>query len=395
MITRLLGILAVAALLVSLIVYSQMRPEVRHVSGYIEADEIRLGSRVGGRVAQVHVEEGQRVEAGQLLVELQPYDLIQQQQEAKATLAAREAECQRLEAGLRKGEVAQAEARYQQLQARLDKLLAGPRKQEIDAARARVQGAESEQRLANANYRRVQRLVGTNAVSQEELDRAVEALQAATANAGVRQEELNLLESGTRPEEIREAQALVEEARLAWKIAEEGFRQEEIDQAQAARDAARAALEAVGERVAELKITSPIAGVVEALELQPGDLVPAGAPVLSILDDSHLWVRAYVPQDWISLKIDQRVSVTVDSYPGEQFAAEVSFIARQAEFTPSNVQTPEQRANQVFRVKVQLQEGLDKLRPGTSADVWLGAPGSETAASPGSKSSRVAEDATP
>jgi membrane fusion protein YbhG len=387
MITRLLGILVVAALLVSLILYSQMRPEVRHVSGYIEADEIRLGSRVGGRVAQVHVEEGQRVEAGQLLVELEPYDLIQLQEEAKATLAAREADLQRVEAGLRKEEVAQAEAHYQQLQARLDKLKAGPRKQEIDAARARVQGAESEQRLAEANYRRVQRLAGTNAVTQEELDRAVEGLQAATANAGMRQEELNLLEAGTREEEIREAQAQVEEARLAWKVAEEGSRQEEIDQARAARDAARAALEAAGKRIGELKVSSPVAGVVEALELQPGDLAPAGAPVMSILDDSHLWVRAYVPQNWMSLEIGQRVNVTVDSYPNEQFAAEISFIARQAEFTPSNVQTPEQRSNQVFRVKVQLQEGLDKLRPGTSADVWLDAPGSGT--------SRLAGEATP
>jgi len=378
MISRILGILVVIALLVSLIVYSQLRPAAKQVSGFIEADEIRLGSRVGGRVAKVHVQEGQRVEAGQLLVELQPYDLIQQQEEAQATLAARQAECQRLEAGLRKEEVAQAEARVQQLQARLDKLLAGPRKQEIDAARARVQVAESELRLAQANFKRVQRLAGSNAVTQEELDRALEALQAATANVGMRQEELNLFEAGTRPEEIREAQALLEEARLAWKVAELGFRQEEIDEARAARDAAQAALEAVGQRIAELAITSPVAGVVEALELQPGDLVPAGAPVLSILDDSHLWVRAYVPQAWMSLRVGQQVRVTVDSYPGQDFAAEVSFIARQAEFTPSNIQTPEERAKQVFRIKAQLQEGLDKLRPGTSADVWLDAPGSGT-----------------
>ena len=88
MILRLLGILLVTGLLVGLIVYSQLRPEVKHVSGYIEADEIRLGSRVGGRVAKVHVEEGQRVESGQVLVELEPYDLLEQEKEAQATLAA-------------------------------------------------------------------------------------------------------------------------------------------------------------------------------------------------------------------------------------------------------------------------------------------------------------------
>jgi HlyD family secretion protein len=389
MISRLLGILAIIAALASLIVYSQLRSDVKHVSGYIEADEIRLGSRVGGRVAKVHVEEGQRVEAGQVLVELEPYDLLQQLQEAEATLAAREAELQRLEAGLRPEEVAQAEARYHQLQAQLDKLTAGPRKQEIDAARARLAVAESEQRLAEANYKRIQRLAGSNAVTQEELDRAIEALQANTGNVGMRKEELSLLEAGTRPEEIREAEAVVRQAELAWRVAQQGFRKEEIEAARAARDAAKAAVAVVSERIAELKIVAPTAGVVEALELQPGDLAPAGAPVLSVMDDSRLWVRAYVPQAWMNLQVGTPVGVTVDGYPGQQFAGEVSFIARQAEFTPSNVQTPEQRANQVFRVKVQLKEGLDKLRPGTSADVWLDPPG------PDSGKSRLTQDATP
>ena len=187
-----------------------------------------------------------------------------------------------------------------------------------------------------------------------------------------RQEELSLLEAGTRPEEIREAEALVEESRLAWTVAEEGFRQEEIAQARAARDAAQAALEAVGERIKELKITSPVDGVVEAVELQPGDLVPAGAPVISIMDDSHLWVRAYVPENRLRpASRPETREVTVDSFPDKRFAAEVSFIARQAEFTPGNVQTPEERSKQVFRIKVELDEGLDELRPGMSADVWL------------------------
>lgn len=382
MVSRLLGILLAACLLIGLIVYSQIRPQSKHVSGFIEADEIRLGSRVGGRVAQVHIEEGQRVEAGAVLVELEPFDLLEQQKEAQSTLAAREAELKRLEAGLRAEEVAQAEARYQQLLARLDLLKAGARKQEIDAARARVQVAESEQRLSEANFKRIQRLAGTNAVTQEELDRAVESLQASTGNLGMRREELSLLEAGARPEEIREAEALVEDARLAWTIAEQGFRKEEVDQARAARDAAAAAVEAASERIKELKITSPVAGVVEAMELQPGDLVSAGAPVLSIMDDSHLWVRAYVPQEWLDLQVGKPVKVSVDSFPGQQFAAEVSFISRQAEFTPSNVQTPEERAQQVFRVKVQLKEGLDKLRAGTSADVWLDGATQEQKATP-------------
>jgi multidrug resistance efflux pump len=308
------------------------------------------------------------------LVKLEPFDLTEQLKQAEANLAAREADLQRLEAGYRTEEVGQAQAHYEQLHARLDKLVTGPRKQEIDAVRARLQVAQAESRFATENFNRIQGLVNTNALTREELDRATEALDSAKANVNLRQEELSLIEAGTREEEIREARATVEEARLAWELAKKGYREEEIAAAQAARDSAAAAVAAIGDRIEELTIKSPVAGSVEALELEPGDLVSAGAPVMSVLDNSHYWVRTYVPQKWMNLKLGQSVWVTVDSHPGKRFAAEITFISRQAEFSPSNVQTPEERGKQVFRIKTTLKEGLDVLRPGTSADVWLDDP---------------------
>lgn len=371
MIKRLLALAALAAVLAALIFYSQHRPRSQHVSGFIEADEIRLGSRVGGRVQEVFVEEGQTVEAGQVLVRLEPFDLTEQLKEAQAKLAASEADLKRLESGFRSEEVGQAKARYEQLEARLDKLVAGARPQEIDATRARLQVAQAEFRFATENFNRVQGLVNTNALTREELDRATEALDSARANVALRQEELSLIEAGTRDEEIREARATVDEARLAWELAKKGYREEEISMARATRDSAQAAVAAINDRIAELSIKSPVAGSVEALELEPGDLVAAGAPVMAVLDKSHYWVRTYVPQKWMNLKLGQQVQVTIDSIPGRRFPAEITFISRQAEFTPSNVQTPEERSKQVFRIKATLKEGLDQLRPGTSADVWL------------------------
>jgi multidrug resistance efflux pump len=376
---RLVAVVIIVAALVGLIAYSKYRPVPDRVSGFIEADEIRLGSRVGGRVAEVMVEEGARVEAGATLIRLEPFDLAAEKQRAAATLAAREAELARLSAGLRPEEVAQAEARYQRLQATLEELTAGPRTQEIEAARGRLRVAEAQRRLAQENFSRETRLMQTNASTQENLDRATEALHAAEGSVTAAQEELNLLEAGTREETLRAARAQVEEARLAWELAKQGFREEEIAKARAARDAAAAALEAINQRMAELEIKSPVAGVVEALELQPGDLAPAGSPVLSIMDVSHLWVRGYVPENRLDLAVGQRMRVTVDSFPGREFAAELTFISRQAEFTPSNVQTPEERVKQVFRIKVELREGLDVLRAGMAADVWLSA-GAESGA---------------
>jgi HlyD family secretion protein len=371
MVPRILAVLTFVAVLIGLIYYSQVRHVSLHVSGFIEADEIRLGSRVGGRVQEVLVEEGQTVEKGQLLVKLEPFDLTEQLKEAEANLAARSEELKRLKAGNRPEEIGQAKSHYDQLQARLEKLIAGPRKQEIDASRARLQVAQAEFRFATENFNRVQGLVNTNALTREELDRATEALDSARANVTLRQEELSLMEAGTRDEDIREAKAMVEEAKLAWELAKKGYREEEVAAAKAARDSAVAGIAAIQTRIDELSVKSPVAGSVEALELEPGDLVGAGAPMMSVLDNSHYWVRTYVPQRWMNLKLGQKVWVTVDSYPDEKFPAEITFISRQAEFTPSNVQTPEERGKQVFRIKATLREGLERLRPGISADVWF------------------------
>ena len=127
----------------------------------------------------------------------------------------------------------------------------------------------------------------------------------------------------------------------------------------------------MGQQIEELAIKAPVNGTIESVELRPGDLVAPNAPALSILDNSTIWVRAYVPENQLSLQLGQKLPVTVDSFPARRFAAHVSFIARQAEFTPNNVQTPEERSKQVFRIKVTLDEGLDMLHPGMAADVWL------------------------
>ena len=371
MIRRVAIVAFVVLLLIGLIVYSQIRAVPNQVSGIIEADEIRVGSRVGGRVLAVHVMEGQRVNQGETLVDLEPFDLLEREQEAAMSLAALEADYKRLSAGFRPEEIAQTKARYEQFKAQYELLVNGPRPQEIEAARGRVQFAESEQLLSEQNYQRSKQLLSENAISQEAFDTAVEQLDAARALLVVRQQELSLLEAGTRKEEIQQAKARLDEAEQAWSLAKNGYRTEEIEQAKAARDAAAAALDVIGEQKKELVITCPIDGVIEALDLQKGDLAPAGAPVLSVMDDSHLWVRAYVPENRIGLQVGQRLAVTVDSFPAEHFQGQVTFISRQAEFTPSNVQTPEERSKQVFRIKVSLLGDSTKLRPGMTADVWL------------------------
>lgn len=365
-----IALLAVAAL-AGLVFYSQWRPVDDRISGIVEADEIRVGSRVGGRVQAVHVEEGDRVAPGDVLLQLEPFDLQAQLANAEAELAARQAEFAKYKAGLRPEEVSQAKARSQQLQAKLDQLIAGPRPQEIDVAKAQLNVAEAQLRFAEESLARVRQAREARAATPQDLDQAVAALQAAQGEVAARQEELSLLQAGTREEEIRAARAAAAEAQLAAELAEQGFREEDIAAAQAATDAAEASVAALQARIEELQVRAPVAGVIESLDIRKGDMASAGAPVLAILADGRMWVRAYVPETRLNVKTGQQVAITVDSYPQERFAAEITYISRQAEFTPSNVQTPEERVKQVFRIKATLAEGRDKLRPGMPADVWL------------------------
>jgi multidrug resistance efflux pump len=122
----------------------------------------------------------------------------------------------------------------------------------------------------------------------------------------------------------------------------------------------------------ELTVVSPCDCVVESIDLRPGDLVARDAPSVALLDLSRLWVRAYVPESRLGqVKNEHKVFVEVDSFPDERFAGHVSFISREGEFTPKNIQTPEERSKQVFRIKVLLDEGMDRLRIGMAADVLL------------------------
>lgn len=371
MLKKIAGFLLLALLLVVGLLYSQQRHEPLKVSGFIEADELRLGSRVGGRVRKVIVSEGDTVHAQDVLVELEPFDLHDRRLQAAAVRDQRQAEHRKVQEGFRDEEIAQAQARLDQANEQLTLLKNGPRQQELEAARAEVDAAQADLELAEEHFARVEKLKADGAATQEALDLATKERKSAIAQVKARSEQLKLLEAGTRAEELAVAAARVREAEQQLNLMKKGNREEDIAQAYAALQAADGALSAIDRQLEELQITAPATGTVEAIELQPGDLVGANAPVISVIDTEHMWVRCYVPENQLDLKIGQQLSLAVDSFPGQWFSGEVSYISRQAEFTPSNIQTPEERSKQVFRIKVKLIDGLDVLRPGMAADVYL------------------------
>ncbi len=368
---RLIPVVLVAVALIALLVFNQRQSVPLVVSGTIEADDVRIGSRIGGRIAAVHVDEGQVVHVGDPLVELEPFDLKEREAQTRQTLVAAEARLAKLTAGYRSEEIEQARALRDEAAAVLEELNNGPRPQEIAVAQAQLELVQAELRNAKRAYARVESLFAKKAANQTDLDDAGTKLSVAQATAEDRQEKLALLKAGTRKEQIARGEALLRQATQTLKLRETGFRSEEIDEARANRDEAAAALRVIEKQLGELRMTSPIDGVVEAVDLRPGDIVAPNAPVVSLLETGRLRVRAYVPENHLDLQTGQTVDISVDSFPGERFQGEITFIARQAEFTPGNVQTPEERSKQVFRIRVQLKTGLDRLRPGMAADVLL------------------------
>ncbi len=367
-----LAIVVVAALgVLAWLIYQNRHVPPLVVSGFIEADEIRVGSRVGGRVAEVSAQEGDAVAAGAPLFRIEPFDLKSKLVQAQGELAAAKADHSRLQAGFRSEELQQAKARRDRLDATLSKLVAGPRPREIEIARDKLQVALANLQLAEVQHKRMAETAAGGSTSQSELDRANRELKSAQAQHQSAENDLKLLEEGTRAEEIAEARASLAEADAALKLIEAGYRKEDIDQSAARAAAAEAQVATIQVQLDELNVKAPTTCVVEAVDLRPGDLIAANAPALALLDTSRLWVRTYIPEARLGrLKLGQHVPIRVDGFPDRRFQGTITFLATSAEFTPRNVQTPEQRSKQVFRAKISLEPSTD-LRVGVMADVLL------------------------
>lgn len=238
---RIIGVVFIVLCIGLLLLYSQWHRRPQKISGFIEADEIRLGSRVGGRVDKIHVEEGQAVTVGQLLVELSPFDLLQQRAQAAAQVESRQADLQKLLAGFRAEDIAQAKSKRDELEARLAEQVAGPRKEVIDACRARLEQAKAEQLYAQSSLEKTKLAVSRGASTQEEMDKATQVAEAAQAVTNARAAELAEQVAGTRKEDIDMARAQLEQAEQAWLLQKNGPRKEDVDAAKAAVDAARRA----------------------------------------------------------------------------------------------------------------------------------------------------------
>jgi HlyD family secretion protein len=229
----------------------------------------------------------------------------------------------------------------------LAELEAGAREEEVSQGRSGLRAAARRLEEAGRELARARTLHEGGAISEQALDRAATAYEVAETGVEQAREQLTILERGPRPERVAAQRAAV-------AAAEAGVRE-------------------VVARLDQAIITAPFAGVVTLRHREPGESVQPGQPVVTLMDPSDRWVQIYVPEDRIgTVSVGQRAVITSDSYPDREHRGEVSFISSEAEFTPRNVQTKEERVKLVYAVRVRILGDAELvLKPGVPADVVL------------------------
>jgi len=346
--------------------------DVLLISGIIEADDIHVGSKVGGRVLKVVAKEGQTVMEGETLVLLEPRELDASLAEAQATFRQVEAKYSLLTAGFRQEEIEQADAAAKQAQAELDQLVSGPRRQVIDQAAADWMAAKAQAENARKFLKRMEDLSQRELIAKQEYDDAQVKAGEIEHRMKSARERYDLLLAGTRQEEIERARQRVAETQAKLRHLHGGYRKEEIAQAKSEMEAARARVDLIRAQLYETVIRAPVDALVESLDLERGDLVAAGKPVVTLLRTGSLWVRAYLPEARLGLaRPGLKVTVRVDSFPDRDFTGVIRRIHRQGEITPRNLQSREERLLQVFQTEVVIDDPDHELRPGMNADVAI------------------------
>lgn len=352
-------------------------------SGRIEVTEVAVSSKVGGRVAGLLVEEGDEVKAGRLLAVLEGEELQAELKRARAQVVAAEAKVAQARLALQvertrvATEIEQAEASLKAAEERWAMLREGPRREEIEEARAAVD--EMKARMADAllHLGRMRELFQEGAVAKQQLDQAEKEHEARGAQHRAALERLRLLEAGYRQEEIKVAEAELERAKAGLRMAQANAAQldvkaRELQAAEASLKEAKALVERLEVQVRELQVFSPLDGVVMTKGVEVGEVVPAGKALFVIGDLEHPWIKVYIPAEKLGqVRIGQKAKVKPDAFPGREFHGQVTWIASEAEFTPRNVQTKEERITLVYAVKIALQNEGRLLKAGMVGDAEL------------------------
>ncbi|MDZ8139591.1 MAG: efflux RND transporter periplasmic adaptor subunit [Nostoc sp. DedQUE04] len=336
----------------------------------VPVQSVNISPKNPGVLSQLYVEQGDRIQQGQILARMDSAAIEAQRSQYRANLAQSQAQLAQALAGSRPQEIAQARARLAQAQAQLAAAKAGNRPQEIAQSQSQVDAAQARVNYTSEQVKRYQYLYEQGAENKQLLDQAISDDKSARANLEEAKKRFSLVQTGTRSEEIDQRQAAVNEARAALVLLEDGTRSEEIVQRQAAVASAEAQLKGVQVQLEDTIIRAPLSGIVTQKYAEPGAFVTpttsastsASATSSSIVAVARgLEILAQVPEaDLGRMKQGQQVEIVADAYPDQVFKGHVRLIAPEA--------VVEQGVTS-FQVRVAIDTGIDKLRSGLNVDL--------------------------
>ena len=353
-ITRTYLVIALGAVLLGLAAYFLVRlfgsdrlPEgLIQANGRIEGDHVTVASKFPGRIVDLLAREGARVSRGDVLIRLDDA-----QTHAKLDQADR----------LVESLGAQVEAAHTSLSVlNLDVPLGiEAASAKVDSARAAVQKARAVEHEARRDVDRLRSLIRDQAVSQQQLDQAEARWKVAASEI--------VLAKATLDQAAKElSQAELGWKRIRSKEAEAVALERQRDQAEAAQAEAASILR-------DLTIVAPTDGTITTRMVDVGEVVAAGAPLLELVDLGRLYLQVYVPEVQIGkVRLDLPARIYTDAFPDQPFEATVRYIASKAEFTPKEVQTPDERVKLIYAVRLYLNDNPDhRLTPGLPADAVI------------------------
>jgi len=353
--------------------------------GNIEMTEVDIAFKTAGKLIERTVDEGDRVEKGRVIARLDREQLLRRREQGVAVLELAKAQLIQAELAAqhqRESVAADLEGRQAELgsvQARLRELQTGSRPEEVQQERAAVSAAEAEFERARSDWERAESLFKSDDISRAQYDQARARYESTTAGVRERRERLKLVEAGPRAEVIQAQQSQVERARAAVHLAEANAieterREQEIAARRADVERAQAQLALIDTEIADTAAVTPVSGVVLSKSADAGEVLAPGTSAVTIGDVNKPWMRGYINErDLGRVKIGAPVTVKTDSYPGKTYQGRVTFISSEAEFTPKQIQTPEERVKLSYRVKIELENPNGELKANMPADAEIAA----------------------
>lgn len=357
------------------------------VSGRIEGYETDIGAKIGGRILSINFREGNKVDKGDLVAQLEDDDIQARLRAAQAkTEAARSMTRQRQEAlDIVVSQIEQAKLQLNRstegVKARIDQNVASEAQAEAELAQAeaRLTEAKANLELARKRKERFEKLLKPGAVTKDEYDEAIKNY--ATASAVVQSQKAFIAASKKK---LIASSALLGQARADRftpdiRVSELNVLKRQLVQAKHQLENAKHEVEAataqeeeIKANIAYLKLTSPISGVVTARPVEPGTVIGAGAKVLSLIDLDQVYLRAFLPEARIGkVRVGDNAEVYIDSFPDKPFKGKVIEIDPVASFTPQNIYFKEDRMKQVFGIKISIESPDRFAKPGMPADAYL------------------------